>query len=95
LRFFRYLYRVDLMTRDLGKAIESPRRYRLASLPRSITWNEVEQMLQNVDRRSAVGKRDYAILLLLVTYGLRAREVGALTLDDIDWKRDRLDVRGR
>ena len=52
-------------------------------------------MLQKVDRRSVVGKRDYAILLLLVTYGLRAREIGALTLDDIDWKRDRLDVRGR
>jgi site-specific recombinase XerD len=93
--FFRYLYRVGLMTRDLGKAIESPRRYSLASLPRSITWNEVERMLQKVDRRSAVGKRDYAILLLLLTYGLRAREVGALTLDDIDWKRDRLDIRGR
>lgn len=93
--FFRYLYRVGLMERDLGKAIESPRRYRLASLPRSITWSEVEQMLQNVDRRSAVGKRDYAILLLLVTYGLRAREVGALTLDDVDWKRDRLHVGGR
>ena len=52
-------------------------------------------MLHKVDRRSPVGKRDYAILLLLVTYGLRAREVGALTLDDIDWKRDRLDVRAR
>jgi integrase/recombinase XerD len=64
-------------------------------LPRSITWNEVEQMLLKVDRRSAVGKRDYAILLLLVTYGLRSREIGALTLDDIDWKRDRLDIRGR
>lgn len=93
--FFRYLYRVGLMTRDLGKAIESPRRYSFANLPRSITWNEVEQMLQKVDRRNAVGKRDYAILLLLVTYGLRAREVGALTLDDIDWKRDRLHIRGR
>lgn len=93
--FFRYLYRVDLMTRDMSKAIESPRRYRLANLPRSITWSEVEQMLLKVDRRSAVGKRDYAILLLLVTYGLRAREVGALTLDDIDWERNRLDVRGR
>jgi integrase/recombinase XerD len=93
--FFRYLYRVGLMTRDMSKAIESPRRYRLANLPRSITWSEVEQMLLTVDRRSAVGKRDYAILLLLVTYGLRAREVGALTLDDIDWERDRLDVRGR
>jgi integrase/recombinase XerD len=83
------------MTRDLSKAIESPRRYSLSNLPRSITWSEVEQMLLKVDRRSVVGKRDYAILLLLVTYGLRAREVGALTLDDIDWKRDRLDVRGR
>ncbi len=93
--FFRYLHRVGLMTRDLSKAIESPRRYRFATLPRSITWNEVEQMLQNVDRRNAVGKRDYAILLLLVTYGLRAREVEALTLDDIDWQHNRLHVRGR
>lgn len=64
--FFRYLYRVGLMmTRDLGKAIESPRRYSLSNLPRSITWSEVERILQKVDRRSAVGKRDYAILLLL------------------------------
>jgi site-specific recombinase XerD len=93
--FFRYLYRVRLMTRDLSKAIESPRRYRLSNLPRSITWSEVEHMLLKVDRRSTVGKRDYAILLLLVTYGLRSREIGALTLDDIDWKRDRLEIRGR
>jgi integrase/recombinase XerD len=93
--FFRYLYHVGLMARDLAKAIESPRRYRLSNLPRSIAWNQVEQMLQKVDRRTGVGKRDYAILLLLVTYGLRAREVGALTLDDIDWKHDRLDIRGR
>ena len=93
--FFRYLYRVGLMTRDLGKAIESPRRYSLSNLPRSITWSEVERMLQKVDRRSAVGKRDYAILQLLVTYGLRAREVGALRLDDIDWKREHLHIRGR
>ena len=93
--FFRYLYRVGLMTRDLSKAIESPRRHRFANLPRSIAWSEVERMLKEVDRRNAAGKRDYAILLLLVTYGLRAREVGALTLDDIDWKRDRLHIRDR
>src|ERR1035441_6037604 len=93
--FFRYLYRVNLMTRDLGSVIESPRHYRLSHLPRAITWNEVERMLLKVDRRSAVGKRDYATLLLLVTYGLRAREIATLTLDDIDWKRDRIDIRGR
>ena len=49
-------------------------------------------MLATVDRRSVVGKRDYAILLLLVTYGLRGREVAALTLDDLDWERERLKV---
>jgi site-specific recombinase XerD len=93
--FFRYLYRVGLTQRDLSKAIESPRRYRLASLPRSITWKEVEQMLKKVDRRSGTGRRDYAILMLLVRYGLRAGEVGAMTLDDIDWKHNRLQVPGR
>ncbi len=44
-------------------------------------------MLAGVDRRTPVGRRDYAVLLLLVTYGLRGRDVAALTLDDIDWKR--------
>jgi site-specific recombinase XerD len=92
---FRYLYRAGIIPRDLSKAIESPRRYRLSNVPRSISWAEVERMLQTVDRRSAAGSRDYTILLLLVTYGLRAREVAALTLDDVDWKRDRLHVRGR
>jgi len=93
--FFRYLYRASLMSRDLSKAIESPRRYRFANLPRSISWAEVERMLQSVDRRNAVGRRDYAVLLLLTTYGLRGREVAALTLDDIDWKHNRLHVGGR
>jgi integrase len=52
-------------------------------------------MLETIDRRTTTGKRDYAILLLLVTYGLRAREVAALTVDDFDWKRDRLRVPDR
>jgi site-specific recombinase XerD len=93
--FFRYLYRFSLMPRDLSKAIESPRRYRFANLPRSISWTDVERMLQSVDRRNVVGRRDYAVLLLLTTYGLRGREVAALTLDDIDWKHNRLHVGGR
>lgn len=93
--FFRYTFRRGLTTRDLSKAIESPRRYRLANLPRSITWSEVELLLQKVDRRNATGRRDYAILMLLVSYGLRAREVAAMTLDDVDWKHDRIHVRSR
>lgn len=52
-------------------------------------------MLEVVDRRTALGKRDYAILLLLVTYGLRGCEVAGLKLDDIDWGRERLLVSER
>jgi integrase len=77
---------------DLSAAVEMPQVYRLAAVPRSITWDEVRRMLEVVDRRTVKGRRDYAILLLLVTYGLRAHEVSKLTLDDIDWERERLQV---
>jgi len=93
--FLRYAHQQRLMRRDLSSAVESPRTYRLAELPRSITWDEVRRMLDAVDRRTSLGIRDYAILLLLVTYGLRAREVAALRLDDIDWRRGQLHVGGR
>lgn len=52
-------------------------------------------MLACVDRSSSRGKRDYAALLLLATYGLRSREVAAMTLDHIDWTHERLSVPGR
>ncbi len=90
--FLRYLFREKLIAHDLSQSIDCPRKYRLSTIPRSISWTEVERMLAAVDRRCAVGKRDYAILLLLVTYGLRGREVAALTLDHIDWERQRLSV---
>lgn len=90
--FLRYCYREGIIDDDLSAAVEMPRTYRLADVPRSITWDEVRLMLACVDRRSVVGRRDYAMLLLLVTYGLRGNEVAKLTLDDIDWKRERLSV---
>jgi integrase/recombinase XerD len=90
--FLRYLHCEGLLARDLSHAIQVPQRYRLAALPRSIGWDEVRRMLEVVDRRTIVGRRDYAILLLLVTYGLRGREIAALSLDDLDWKHDRLLV---
>ncbi|MFQ5512721.1 MAG: site-specific integrase [Candidatus Krumholzibacteriia bacterium] len=93
--FLHYLHRQGIIARDLARCVEPPQNYRMAELPRSIGWDDVRRMLEAVDRRIPVGRRDYAILLLLVTYGLRAREVAALTLDDIDWKRERLLVRER
>ncbi len=93
--FLRYAHAEGLVARDLAFAAELPQQYKLAALPRSISWDAVRLMLDAVDRDTIAGRRDYAILLLLVTYGLRAREVAALTLDDIDWARERLMVRER
>lgn len=90
--FLRYLYRQKLLERDISRTVDSPQRYRLSCVPRSISWDEVRQILEVVDRRTPLGKRDYAILLLLVTYGLRAREIAQMTLDDIHWKEERLRV---
>lgn len=93
--FLRYCARERIVPTDLSPAVGLPQRYRLADTPRAITWDEVRRLLESVERHSATGCRDYAILLLLVTYGLRAREVAALTLDDIDWPARRLRVPGR
>lgn len=90
--FVRYLHRERVLAKDLSRSVEHPQTWRLSGIPRSINWEEVRHVLEGVDRRTPTGKRDHAILLLLVTYGLRAREVAALTLDDIDWRNDRLRV---
>lgn len=90
--FLRYCYRENILGEDLSAAIEMPQSYRLADVPRSISWDQVRSLLQVVDRRTVRGRRDYAILLLLVSYGLRAHEVVKLTLDDFDWKRERFQV---
>lgn len=93
--FLRFCHREGVIAKDLSGAVEMPKSYRLADVPRSITWDEVRLMLEAVDRRTGRGRRDYAILLLLVTYGLRAHEVAKLTLDDVDWKRERLQIPDR
>ena len=90
--FLRYLYRQRILKKDLSPAIGHPRAYRLSGIPRSIGWDQIQRVLELVDRRTPTGRRDYAILLLLVTYGLRAREITAITLDDIDWRNERLKV---
>jgi site-specific recombinase XerD len=83
--FLRFLYRERILADDLSVTFEVPKLFRLSSVPRSITWGEVRRVLEVVDRRTVRGRRDYAILLMLVTYGLRACEVAKLTLDDIAW----------
>jgi site-specific recombinase XerD len=65
------------------------------SLPVFLSSSELQQMLQSCDRSLAVGLRDYAILMMLITLGVRACEVCKLTLDDIDWNKGEIIVRGK
>lgn len=90
--FLRYVHREGIVAKDLASSVPRGRVYRQANLPRAIRWGDVERLLASIDRRSDLGKRDYAILTLLASYGLRAREIAALRLDDIDWPHGQIDV---
>ena len=71
--FLRYAHREGVLSADLSGAVGWPQVYRLSNIPRSISWDDVNRVLASVDRRTEAGRRNYAILLLLVTYGLRGR----------------------
>lgn len=93
--FLRYLFRERLISRDLAAAVDGPRRYSLSGIPRAIGTEDLARTIRSVDTRGALGRRDLAMLLLLAVYGLRASEVAALTLDDLDWRAAILRVRAR
>jgi site-specific recombinase XerD len=76
----------------LESQIDTPRVYRQEQLPRALPWATVRTLLASIDRTNAVGRRDYAMLLLVATYGLRSSEIVALTLDDVVWQRAELRV---
>jgi len=91
--FLRYLHMRGLLARNLTRQVMTPRLYTQETLPRSIDWSYVERILAEVDRTTAKGCRDYAILILLAHCGLRACEVAGLRLSDIDWRRDTIHLR--
>jgi len=80
---------------DLAAAVPCVPNWSMASIPRAIPPEAVRQLLASIDRRTPVGRRDYAILLLLARLGLRASEVVSLELDDFDWAAGQLNVRGK
>lgn len=84
-----------LISMPLVGAVPSVARWSGATLPRGLSSKQVAALLASCDGRQAVGRRDYAILVLLVRLGLRAAEVAALRLDDIDWRAGEVVVRGK
>jgi len=92
LQYARYCGKAKL---DLAAAVPAVPNWTMTTIPRAIPTDQVRQLLANINRSTAVGRRDYAILLLLARLGLRSGEVAFLELDDIDWNAGQLRVHGK
>jgi integrase/recombinase XerD len=90
--FLRFLALDGRVPVGLDSQIDTPRLYRLEQLPPTLPWETVSALLRSIDRTSAMGLRDYAIFLLIATYGLRISEVVAITVDDIHWRQSCLRI---
>ncbi len=92
--FLRYLHGSGRTALDLSGLVIGPRIYEYEHIPSALRPQEVERVLEFTRRdESSSGLRDYAIFMLLATYGLRAGEIVALRLEDIDWRKEVLHVR--
>lgn len=90
--FLRFLKVRGSIAVDLARAAPRVAHWRLAPLPSILTDKELRQLLRACDRRHSVGRRDHAVILCMMDLGLRAQEVAALRIDDIDWRRSTLRI---
>lgn len=93
--FLRFCFLDGTIATDLSKAVPPVRRWQVAAVPPFLTADEVQRVIETVDRSTTRGCRTFAILLLLARLGLRASEVISLKLDDIHWDVGEIVVRGK
>ena len=79
----------------LDAYIDMPRLYRLEQLPRALPWSTVCALLNSIDRSTPMGLRDYTMLFLIATYGLRACDIRTLQLEDVRWRLSEIRVKLR
>jgi integrase/recombinase XerD len=88
--FLRFAFGSGYLQRDVAAAIERVPCFTLDRLPRGPKWEELPKMLATVNRATTPGRRDFAILLTLMTYGVRAGQLTSLRLDDVNWRDSRI-----
>lgn len=93
--FFRFLFQKGELQADLAASVPTVANWQLSTVPKYLAPKEVERVLKACDCHTAVGRRDYAMLLLFARLGLRAGEVVALQLEDINWRAGEILVRGK
>jgi site-specific recombinase XerD len=91
--FLRFLRHKGYLEHDLASAVPRVTLYRFEDVPKAFRPDQVRAVLEHIYKdKTPVGLRDYAIALLLATYGLRAGEIARLRLEDIDWRREEFCV---
>jgi integrase/recombinase XerD len=93
--FLRFLRQRGTIKTDLATALFGVAHWRLSHIPKSLPPDQVRRLLNCCDRSTPSGRRDYAILLLLARLGLRGGEVLSMALEDVDWERGEIVVRGK
>jgi site-specific recombinase XerD len=93
--FFRYLFKAGKTTANLALGIPSVAQRYGARLPRHLTTEQVGILVKAVRTDTVAGRRNYAMVLLIARLGLRAPEVIAMQIDDIDWRSGEVIVRGK
>jgi len=88
--FFRFAVHEGYLRQPLDRAVPTLRTYKLATVPRGISEQQAQEVLRGIERDTEVGRRDYAILQLLSTYGVRGGQVRALRLQELDWANDQI-----
>ena len=88
--FLRFCFHHGYVQQPLDRAVPTWRTYKLATVPRGLSDEQALKVLRSIDRNTNVGQRDYAILKLLYTYGVRGGQVRALRLEDIDWVKNQI-----
>lgn len=81
----RFLHATGRLARDLGGLVMAPRVRRVDRPPRALAWSDVRRLLRAADQDDPLARRDFAVLLLMASYGLGTAEVLALRLEDLDW----------
>jgi len=90
-----FLHLRGLIAGPLGEAVPSTASWRLSGLPRALEPEQLDALLGCCDRATPTGRRDFAVLVMLARLGLRAGEVAALRLDDVDWRAGELVIVGK
>ncbi len=92
--FFRFCIQQGYLKRDLTQAVPSIRTYKLSGIPRAVSEEDARKVLLSIDRTTRTGRRDFAIIQLLYTYGARGCQVRGLKLQNLEWRQGRIRFSG-